>query len=289
MSSNKTTLTLAITAVLAGSAGYGLHAFAEGAPTAKPLFYAGTLESNGKLASGAHTIVLTLYDAETAGNQVCVSETPNTPVEAGRFRLEVSADCVAKLKLQPDVWAALKFSGPDGVPHELPVRTKIGAVPFALEAQHAVSAGAASGALTAQIVPAGAVMAFDLDACPAGWAPYVPARGRTVVGVDTGLTRGTAVGNNSVTLSVDNMPAHTHAGTTESGNATGYRKVFMAGQDSFANHTTGWNGAGGYADANDANWPMASHTHNFVTSSVGKGLAVDNRQASVPLLYCRKS
>jgi hypothetical protein len=130
--------------VSAGSLGYGLHAYAEGAPTTKPLFYAGTLESGGKLANGAHTIVLTLYDAEAAGNQVCLSETPNAPVEGGRFRVEVSADCVAKLKLQPDVWAALKFTGPDGVPHELPLRSKIGAVPFAVEAQHSVSASAAA-------------------------------------------------------------------------------------------------------------------------------------------------
>lgn len=278
-----------VSACFASLAGYGLHAYAEGAPTLKPVFYAGTLEASGKLASGAHTIALTMFDAEAAGQQVCVSETVNAPVEAGRFRVEVSPDCVAKMKAQPDLWVALKFSGPDGVPHEIPLRTKIGAVPYAMEAQHAVSATQANGALATQVVPAGAVMAFDLDACPAGWAAYAPARGRAVVGVDTGLTRGTAVGSNSVGLSVDNMPAHNHDGTTGVGNAAPYRLVYGAGSNRASNHVNGWDGAPGYVDYNDANWPLAIHTHNFVTSTVGKGTAFDNRQASVPLLYCRKN
>jgi hypothetical protein len=126
--------------VLAVSAGYGLRVLAEGAPTIRPLFYAGTLESGGKLASGAHSIVLTFFDAETAGKQLCVSETNKAPVDAGRFRVEVGADCVATMKKSPDVWIALKFTGPDGVPHELPERTKVGAVPYAMETAHAVEA-----------------------------------------------------------------------------------------------------------------------------------------------------
>jgi hypothetical protein len=135
--------------ILAASAGYGLRALAEGAPTMKPLFYSGTLEANGKFASGAYAIVLALFDAESAGTQVCVSESADVPVEAGRFRVEVSADCVKALQMRPDVWAAVKFTGPDGVPHELLKRSKIGAVPFSLEAQHAVSANKALSADTA--------------------------------------------------------------------------------------------------------------------------------------------
>jgi hypothetical protein len=138
--SSRSLLAAACLSSISLAAGYGLRVWAEGAPTLKPLFYSGTLESAGRLASGAHTIVLTLFDAETAGKQLCVSETTKAPVEAGRFRVEVSADCVSAMQKFPDVWAALRFTGPDGVPHELPDRTKIGAVPYALEAQHAVEA-----------------------------------------------------------------------------------------------------------------------------------------------------
>jgi hypothetical protein len=138
--SSRSLLAAACLSSISLAAGYSLRVWAEGAPTLKPLFYSGTLESAGKLASGAYTIVLTLFDAESAGKQLCISETTKAPVEAGRFRVEVSADCVAVMKKTPDVWAALKFAGPDGTPHELPDRTKIGAVPYALEAQHAVEA-----------------------------------------------------------------------------------------------------------------------------------------------------
>lgn len=35
-------------------------------------------------------------------------------------------------------------------------------------------------------IPSGAIMAFDLSACPAGWSDYIPARGRFLRGVDNG-------------------------------------------------------------------------------------------------------
>ena len=143
-------LAAACIACVSAGAGYGLRVLAEGAPTTKPLFYAGTLESGGKLASGAHSIVLTFFDAETAGKQLCVSETNKAPVEAGRFRVEVTADCVATMKKSPDVWIALRFTGPDGVPHELPERTKVGAVPYAMEATHALTADSAADATRAK-------------------------------------------------------------------------------------------------------------------------------------------
>jgi microcystin-dependent protein len=279
---------MGITLTLGVAGGYGLHAYAEGPPRLKPLFFAGTLEANGKLASGAHTIQLTMFDAETAGQQVCVSETVNAPVEAGRFRLEVSADCVAKLKAHSDLWVALKFAGPDGVPHEIPIRTKIGAAPYAMEAQHAVNASNATGSLAAQVVPAGAVMAFDLDACPAGWSAYAPARGRAVVGADTGLARGALVGNNTLSLTADQLPAHNHTGTTGPGNAAPYNIVHQHGAEARGTHVTGFSGGPVTGADNDA-WPLAIHTHNFTTSTVGKGAAFDNRQASVALLYCRKN
>jgi hypothetical protein len=147
--SSRSLLAAACLSSISLAAGYSLRVWAEGAPTLKPLFYSGTLESAGRLASGAHTIVLRLFDAETAGQQLCVSETTKAPVEAGRFRVEVSADCVGAMQKSPDVWAALRFTGPDGVPHELPDRTKIGAVPYALEAQHALRADLATSATNA--------------------------------------------------------------------------------------------------------------------------------------------
>jgi hypothetical protein len=56
---------------------------------------------------------------------------------------------VESMKTQPDVWVALRFTGPDGVPHELPKRSKVGAVPYAMQAQHAVTSSSAAAASAA--------------------------------------------------------------------------------------------------------------------------------------------
>jgi hypothetical protein len=129
-------LSLLVCSVASVGIGYVVHA--EGAPTMQPLFYSGTLEDAGVLAEGNYAIRLTLHDAATAGNVVCMSETAAVPVVAGRFRMDVS-DCADELQTQPDAWAAVQFTGSDGTPHAIPGRTKVGAVPYAMEAQHAVS------------------------------------------------------------------------------------------------------------------------------------------------------
>lgn len=152
--SKRSLVTLLLATCVALGAGYGLRAYADGAPTNKPLFYAGTIEANRVPSTGLHTVTLTLFDMAMGGSTLCTSESTKVPVEAGRFRVEVSPECVALMKSKPDLWVGLRFTGPDGVPHELPDRTKIGAVPYALEAQHAVSAssaGAAAGALADQL------------------------------------------------------------------------------------------------------------------------------------------
>ena len=139
------------TATLAGAfvAGYRAHVLAEGAPTMQPLFYSGTLEVDGALASGEYTVVMTLHDDATAGNELCGVESKTT-VEGGRFRIDAS-DCAAAVAGEPDAWVQVVFTGGDGVEHVLPERAKIGAVPYALEAQHAVSASSPSGSFATTI------------------------------------------------------------------------------------------------------------------------------------------
>ena len=43
-------------------------------------------------------------------------------------------------------------------------------------------------------VPSGAVMSFDLDACPTGWSALTAAKGRYIVGLQDGGVRGQTVG-----------------------------------------------------------------------------------------------
>jgi hypothetical protein len=137
--------TVLVVGLVAG--GYSLgRVMAGGAPTMQPLFYAGTLEEGGTLPTGPRTITLALHDAPEAGRQLCTSSTEKVPVEVGRFRLELSPECVAALAATPDAWMALSFKDASGIPHDLPGRTKVGAVPYALEANHALAANQASAA-----------------------------------------------------------------------------------------------------------------------------------------------
>lgn len=128
---------LLATALLAG---YGMRVLAEGAPTQQPLFYSGNLEADGALASGDYAIKLSLYATASGGKALCTAEETVT-VERGRFRMDASA-CAAAVAAEPDVWLAVSFTGSDGMERAIAGRSKVGAVPYALEAQHAVSASA---------------------------------------------------------------------------------------------------------------------------------------------------
>ena len=138
-----------IAALILFVGGYGVRVLAEGAPSQQPLFYSGTLEADGQLASGAHTVTLELYNAETDGDELCTIER-DAEVQAGRFRIDAS-ECADAMRANADVWVVVAFRGPDGVERSIPGRSKVGAVPYALEADHAKSATAASGALEATI------------------------------------------------------------------------------------------------------------------------------------------
>ena len=129
--------------------GYRLHVMAEGAPTPPSLFYAGTLEDDGAPVDGEVAITLTIHDAESGGDQLCTAE-GTTRVDAGRFRLDASA-CADALRGNPNAWVAVSFEGSDGTPRAIEGRSKIGAVPYALEADHALSSSSAKGALATQL------------------------------------------------------------------------------------------------------------------------------------------
>jgi hypothetical protein len=73
-----------------------------------------------------------------------------------------------------------------GATTTLEPRLAVGSVPYALVADYARDTAA---------VPTGAVMHFDLEACPVGWTALDGARGRALVGLPAGGTLGGTAGD----------------------------------------------------------------------------------------------
>jgi hypothetical protein len=171
--------------LIAFALGYGMRVLADGAPTEQPLFYSGTLESAGQLVSGAHTVSLGLYSAEQGGTALCAVER-EADVEAGRFRIDVG-ECADAMRANADVWVAVAFRGSDGVDHAIEGRAKVGAVPYALEADRAKVADGAGGELEATLQQLAERVAALESGAPTGTAFHAISTLSTDLGV--GATR----------------------------------------------------------------------------------------------------
>ena len=95
------------------------------------------------------------------------------------------------------------------------------------------------------LTPGGAVVAFDLSVCPDGWDNFNPAAGRTIVGVGRSeeLTERTLLergGSETHTLTIAEIPPHTHSGNIGTGGAS-----FEHHQFNDRPPLTGWNSTTG--------------------------------------------
>jgi hypothetical protein len=126
-------------------AGAGLRkVWAEGVPSPDPLYYSGTLTESGKLVSGTRAITVNVWDAESGGDApLCATVDSSAKLTNGRFRIALDADCADAIAANNNAWVEV-IDGATSLG-----RSKIGAVPYALEANHAVSASHAATADTA--------------------------------------------------------------------------------------------------------------------------------------------
>jgi hypothetical protein len=124
---------VAIGALGAGAALFAVHARAAGVPDADGMTYSGYLEDgDGAPLSGDHSVSVTFFESKTATKVLCTATNADDPsLQSGRFQLALPAECTDTVKASPDVWVEVMVDGgPLG-------RTKLGVVPYALEAGHA--------------------------------------------------------------------------------------------------------------------------------------------------------
>jgi hypothetical protein len=128
-------------------AGYAAgRARAPGVPTTVPMTYSATLtDAAGVPLVGPKNIQLQIWDAPTGGTSQCGLQPVSLPLVAGTFQLTLPPECTTAVHAHPDLWSEIFVDGASLG------RTKLGAVPYALEADSAERAKAATGALDTRI------------------------------------------------------------------------------------------------------------------------------------------
>jgi len=152
---------LALCSAAAFASGYWVsRARAAGAPAANALTYSGVLSDvNGVPLSGMKNVLLQLYGAVTGGTALCGSTPAAVTLVGGAFSVSLGESCTAVVHANPDLWIDVLIDGASLG------RTKLGAVPYALEAAHSVSATTATTATSAATaLAAGGDLAAALSA-----------------------------------------------------------------------------------------------------------------------------
>ncbi len=141
-----------VTLALAGtfSLGYWVSRVrAAGIPAMAALTYSGTLtDLSGAPLTGSKNVLLQLYAMATGGTALCASTPTSVTLVSGTFQVPLGDDCVDVIHANPDLWIDVLIDGASIG------RSKLGAVPYAVEAdtaQHAASANTAAGTLATTI------------------------------------------------------------------------------------------------------------------------------------------
>ncbi|MFZ5892295.1 MAG: hypothetical protein ACOY0T_14650 [Myxococcota bacterium] len=135
---------------------------AAGAPALGAITYTGQLElPDGTPVDGEKPIGLAVYDANGAKVSACDVVSGPVPVVRGRFQIALPDACAAAMHATPDLAVEIAVEG-------LPLgRTALGAVPYALEATHAVrsdeAASVKAGSVTVET--AGCTFATNVTDC----------------------------------------------------------------------------------------------------------------------------
>lgn len=125
-------IAFALGGIVVGSAGLALQARAAGVPTLPGLTYTGYLENaDGAPLTKTVSIAVEVFDAATKGKRVCDASLDSVKPVSGRFQIELPEACAAAVHASPDLWIDVKVDGSSLG------RTKLGAVPYALEAERA--------------------------------------------------------------------------------------------------------------------------------------------------------
>lgn len=122
-----------------------VRARADGIPEADGMTYTGYLEdSAGEPLTGEHSIAVQFWESAEAEDDLCMGKQDSAELQSGRFQVPLPISCSEAIQASPDVWVSVDVDG------ATLGRTKLGAVPYAIEAGHATTADEAIHAETAE-------------------------------------------------------------------------------------------------------------------------------------------
>lgn len=196
---------------------------AAGAPSSRALSYSGYLAlPDGSPVNGPKYIALSIHDSEGSATKLCEVPSASTNVSNGHFQFLLPDECSAAVKTNPNLFVQIQVDG------ATIARTKLGAVPYALEASRASeathaaaadSAAAATGALDTRIgrlEQAHATQVIDaVGPYPITSSAFQSNGGTLVLTVSASAFRG-AAGTMTVYVDVDGVEkGQLHAFTNE--------------------------------------------------------------------------
>jgi hypothetical protein len=117
-----------------------------GVPLSDGLVYSGLLtDARGAAIDGSRSLQLQLWDRASGGTARCSLGPQDQAFSAGRFSVRLPADCTSAVQQTPNLWMELSVDGGSLG------RSKLGSVPYALEAAHSTTADDASGTLATRL------------------------------------------------------------------------------------------------------------------------------------------
>jgi hypothetical protein len=131
--------------MIAGVAGYALRARAGGIPSTGALSYSGILQSASGPTTGTHTVQVSLYASSSATTALCQSAAASLSIVNGYFTVPLPDTCTTAIGANPAAYVDVQVDG-TGIG-----RTPIGAVPYAVEANHATTADTAAALAPAAV------------------------------------------------------------------------------------------------------------------------------------------
>lgn len=232
------------------------------------LRYQGTLtDANNVPLNGSYNLTFRIYDAATAGtllwSETRTSETQTAvSVSDGVFSVLLGSVTALNLAFDADYWLSTEV----GTSGEMSPRQRITSVGYAIRAEIADTIKDPT-----LLVPKGAIIMWSglISNIPAGWALCDGTNGtpdlrdKFIYGVSAGENPGATGGNNFYSLTIEQLPPHTHS--LRHGITGSYRDL-QTSIDRLIDTSIG----------------------DFLTGSTGSGAPIDNRPAYFKLAFIMK-